>query len=182
MGEVAIVVVSGSLRSASTNTVVAQQLVASAPGDVRAELLDITAVPLFDQDVEDAGDPESVTVIKGAVREADGLVLVTPEYNYGVPAVTKNAVDWLSRPFGDGPVKGTAVGIVSASPSRRGGIGAREHLSDTMRVLTDRLFEETLGLPQIDSLLDGPTLTDDGAALVLPWFERFCAFVRGSSA
>lgn len=179
MADLDVVVLSGSLRAASINSLVAETLIARAPGGVRMVRHDLRPIPFFDQDVEDAGDPQVVTDLKQAVIAADALLVVSPEYNVGVPAVMKNAIDWLSRPYGDGAIVGTATGIISASPGGRGGVGARAHLSDSLGVLTDRLFPETLGLARMYGRIGDGALDGDALAELMSWFGRFRDFAAG---
>lgn len=180
MADLRLVVLSGSLRAASANTLVAETLISHSPSSVIGARFDLRPVPFFDQDVEDIHDPAAVTALKTAVQEADGLVLVTPEYNAGVPALVKNAVDWLSRPYGSGSLVGKPVGLISAGPGSRGGSGVREHLSSSLSVLTERRFEETLGLGSIYSKLEDGALTQEALDELLAWYDRFCAFARSA--
>ena len=176
MADLRLMVVSGSLREASLNTLVAESLISHAPDAVAMHRFDLRPVPMFDQDVEEAGDPPPVVALKQAMLDADGLVVVTPEYNVGVPALTKNAIDWLSRPYGDGPIKGKAVGVVAVSPGGRAGIGARSHLMDTLSILTERAYPETLGVGKVyDKLVDGE-LGSDGVDELMAWFRGFLDF------
>ncbi|MDG2111498.1 MAG: NAD(P)H-dependent oxidoreductase [Actinomycetota bacterium] len=184
MADLRLVIISGSLRAASVNTIVAETLVAVDRAGVSATRLDLRPLPFLDQDVENVGDPACVTDLKTAVIESDGLVIVTPEYNVSVPALTKNAVDWLSRPYGNGALTGKPVGVVSAGPGGRGGLGVREHLSATLAVLTDHLFAETLGLDGIFGKIETSpdsehgALVDDARDELLGWYARFCDHAR----
>ena len=110
-----LVAICGSFRAESYNAALLRAAQRLAGEGVTITQIDITDVPLFNQDVEAAGDPEAVTALKTAVKESDGVLIVTPEYNYGVPAVTKNAVDWLSRPFMAGPIGGKPTGLAGAT-------------------------------------------------------------------
>lgn len=69
-------------------------------------IFDLAEVPLYNGDLEAEGDPPSVAVLKAAIAGADGVLMATPEYNHGVPAIMKNAVDWASRPAREAPLKG----------------------------------------------------------------------------
>ena len=120
-----------------------------------------------------------VAELKQAVIAADALLVVSPEYNVGVPAVMKNAIDWLSRPYGNGAIVGTATGIISASPGGRGGVGARAHLADSLGVLTDRLYPETLGLAKMFGRITDGELDGDALAELMSWFGRFRDFATG---
>src|SRR4051794_26625094 len=97
-----IVGVSGSLRTGSLNAALLRAAFKVAPSDVSVEAGTIRGIPLFDQDVEDRdGVPDAVKRLKEQVARASGLLLVTPEYNGGIPGVAKNAIDWLTRPWQD---------------------------------------------------------------------------------
>lgn len=115
----AILALSGSLRRGSLNTALARAAVELAPDGVRVEVATLHGIPLYDGDVEAAGMPDAVAALGDRLRAADALLLVSPEYNYGIPGVMKNGLDWLSRlqpqPFARKP-----VAIMGASPGRFG--------------------------------------------------------------
>lgn len=92
-----LVAFSGSLRKASYNTALLHNLVELLPPSLKLTIHSIGDIPLFNEDVEDAGFPEPVARLYSAIRAADGVVLATPEYNHGIPGVLKNTLDWLSR-------------------------------------------------------------------------------------
>ncbi|MBV8686974.1 MAG: NAD(P)H-dependent oxidoreductase [Alphaproteobacteria bacterium] len=110
----------GSLRAGSLNRALLRAAAELAPDDMAIETFDLAEVPLYNGDVEAAGDPDGVVRFKAAIRAADGLLMVTPEYNHGVPGVMKNAVDWGSRPPRGAPLGGKPVGIIGASPGLTG--------------------------------------------------------------
>lgn len=120
---VTLIGISGSLRRGSYNSAVLRAAASMMPADSELRIESIAAIPLYDGDAESAsGIPEPVTRLKEAIAAADGLLLVTPEYNNSIPGVAKNAIDWLSRPPGDiGRVfGGRPVALAGASP---GGFG-----------------------------------------------------------
>lgn len=126
---------SGSLRKGSFNTAflrVASQLL---PPDVTLETFDLAPIPLYNGDVEAAGFPEAVVRFKQRIAAADALLIATPEYNYSIPGVLKNAIDWASRPPKDSPLNGKPVafmGLVgSLEPPVRSTICARSACSPT---------------------------------------------------
>lgn len=112
--------IAGSLRKASFNRALLRAARKRAPDRMTIEIFDLDDVPLYNGDVEAAGDPAGVVALKDAIRAADGVLFATPEYNYGVPAVMKNAVDWASRPPRDAALNGKPVGVVGASPGQVG--------------------------------------------------------------
>jgi chromate reductase len=117
-----IVGLSGSLRRYSFNSGLLRAAADAMPEGARLEIGSIAEVPLYDYDVEVAGIPPAVAALKNAVAAADGLLLVTPEYNNSIPGVFKNAIDWLSRPSSDIAhiFAGKPVGVIGTSPGRFG--------------------------------------------------------------
>ena len=119
--------IAGSLRKTSYNRAAlrtAQQLV---PAGVRLEIFDLEGIPLFNQD-EEGPPPERVGQFKQRIRAADAILIVTPEYNYSIPGVLKNAIDWASRPYGDSAWEGKPVAIMGASLGALGTSRAQYHL------------------------------------------------------
>lgn len=119
--------IAGSLRRASYNRALlraAQQLV---PANIVLEIFDISSIPLFNQDDENTL-PTEVVEFKTRIRAADAILIATPEYNYSIPGVLKNAIDWASRPPGDNVWSGKPVAVVGASVGRLGTARAQYHL------------------------------------------------------
>jgi len=114
--------ISGSLRRGSYNSALLRAAARLMPADASIEIASIRGIPLYDGDVEAQGIPPTVTALKEAIIAADGVLLVTPEYNNSIPGVFKNAIDWLSRPAAD--IKrvfgGRRFALLGASP---GGFG-----------------------------------------------------------
>lgn len=122
------VVLLGSLRKASFHATLARSLPALAPGGVSIELLEsVGDIPHYDADVQAQGFPESVVTMGKAIKQADAVIIVSPEYNYSVPGVLKNALDWISR-LPDAPFTGKPVAIQTGSPGLIGGARAQYHL------------------------------------------------------
>jgi len=138
-----IIGISGSLRKGSYNAGLLRAAVEMAPEGCSVDVASIRGIPLYDGDVEETeGIPEVIANDKGATEKADGLLLVTPEYNNSIPGVFKNAIDWLSRPpqdrakiFGDKP-----VGFMGASHGLYGTINAQTAWLPVMRVLNMRVW------------------------------------------
>jgi chromate reductase, NAD(P)H dehydrogenase (quinone) len=120
MADVKILGFAGSLRQASYNRSLLRAAQERAPDGMTIEAFDLIDVPLYNGDVEAQGDPPGVAVFKDAIRGADGVLMVTPEYNHGVPGVMKNAVDWASRPARNAALSGKPVGLIGASPGQVG--------------------------------------------------------------
>ncbi len=121
------VAISGSLRKHSFNTMVLKEVQKLAPKNVSIEHLSINEVPMYNFDLYEKEFPESIEKISASIKAADGLILITPEYNYSIPGVLKNVIDFLSKhPLK--PFDKKVVGIISASPSLLGGVRAQYHL------------------------------------------------------
>lgn len=136
--EVKIIGISGSLRRNSYNTALLRAARDLVPAQTAMEVHGIGGIPLYNADLESAeGIPAVVGKIKAAISAADGLLLVTPEYNNGIPGVFKNAIDWMSRPASDIPdvFGGRAVAVIGASPGGFGTILAQDAWLPVLRTL-----------------------------------------------
>ncbi len=132
-----VVGIAGSLREKSFNRGLLRAAVEVAPDGMSIEVWDrLREVPPYDNDVEAQGDPEVVTDLKDAIARADALLVVTPEYNYGIPGILKNAIDWASRPPGKSPLGGKPVAIMGATPGQTGTARAQLALRQSF-VFTD---------------------------------------------
>ncbi|CAO3419884.1 NADPH-dependent FMN reductase [Azospirillum doebereinerae] len=121
----------GSLRRNSYSSAVLVALQAALEGRVRFDLHDLR-LPLYDQDEDGPASPDVVRRFRQAVADSDGLVIATPEYNYGMPGVLKNALDWASRPYGEAAIMGKPVLVISSSPAFTGGVRAQAQLFETL--------------------------------------------------
>jgi chromate reductase len=125
--EMTILGLAGSLRRASYNRGALRAAERLAPEGVHVDVFDLRDIPMYNQDLE-SEMPAMVSRLKERVRAADAVLLATPEYNYSVPAVLKNAIDWASRPYGDNSWQGKPVAVMGASISGMGSIRAQYHL------------------------------------------------------
>ena len=132
-----VVGISGSLRQASLNAHLLRAAARLSPPELRIEIGTIRNIPLYDADVEAQGMPAAVEALKEAIAGADGLLLVTPEYNNSIPGVFKNAIDWLSRPASDIPrvFGGKPIGLIGASPGGFGTILSQNAWLPVLRTL-----------------------------------------------
>lgn len=118
----------GSLRRDSYNKYLLRAAADLLPQDLTLEIFDIAGIPAFNQDIEVDDMPLKVKEFKSKIRQADAILIATPEYNYSVPGVLKNAIDWASRPYEDNPFNDKPVAIMSASVGMLGGARAQYHL------------------------------------------------------
>jgi chromate reductase len=131
MATIKILGIAGSLRKGSFNRAALRAAQGLVPAGATLEAHDLPDLPGFDQDKEKT-PPAAVTELKAKIRAADAVLLVTPEYNYSVPGVFKNAIDWASRPYGDSAWKGKPVAIMGASAGVLGTARAQYHLRQTL--------------------------------------------------
>lgn len=131
MKQFKIAVFVGSLRKESFNLKTAKALKALAPDSLSLEIIDISSLPFFNEDLE-ATPPQEWVVLREQIKAADGLLFLTPEYNRSVPAVLKNAIDVGSRPYGQNSWSGKPGGVVSVSIGNISGFGANHHLRQSL--------------------------------------------------
>jgi chromate reductase, NAD(P)H dehydrogenase (quinone) len=178
---------SGSLRQGSYNAALLRAASEQMPEGAELTVRTIRGIPLYDADQESAeGIPAPVMALKDALAAADGLLLVTPEYNNSIPGVLKNAVDWLSRPSADiGRVfGGKPVALMGASPGGFGTILAQNAWLPVLRTLGLELWSEgrllvsrAQGVFGEDGTLADPKMTEQ----LRTFLQGFVAFVRSSS-
>jgi len=180
MSTLKVLGVAGSLRAASYNRGLLRAAVELAPTGMQVSTFDLRPIPMYDADLEALGVPEPVDALKQAIREADGLLIATPEYNYGVPALLKNAIDWASRPAKGSPLQGKPAALMGASPGMAGTIRAQLQLRQSF------VFTQTLCMPQPEVVIprahekfdDEGNLTDESTRAYLgKMLEAFGAWV-----
>ncbi len=126
-----VLAIGGSLRQGSYNHLLLEQARRQAPEGVDIEIADLSDVPLYNGDVQAKGFPESVQRLAAQAASADAFLIATPEYNYSIPGVLKNAIDWLSR-VPEAPFQGKPAAIASASMGGLGGARAQYHLRQVL--------------------------------------------------
>lgn len=168
---------SGSLRKNSTNTAILATL-AEAVAD-RAELRteSLADVPLYNADLDDDGRPPRVAELKALVAEADGLVMATPEYNYGMSGVLKNAIDWISRPAYNSVLKGKPILVITSSLAATGGVRAQQQVRDTLAACLSRVIAR----PEVvipfayDKVRDGRLVDESSLAFAIAAIDDLLA-------
>jgi chromate reductase len=137
----------GSLRRASYNRALLRAAAELAAPRLHIVMHDLAAIPLYNGDVEAADVPTAVTDLRTAVRQADALLIATPEYNHGVPGVLKNTIDWLSRPPRESVLNGKVAAIMGASPGMTGTARSQSQLRQAF------VFTNTYALLQPEVLV-----------------------------
>lgn len=151
--------ISGSLRRASLNSALLRAAAERLPGG--AELIEFNRlgeVPPYDEDVELAGTPAVVEELRQAVREADAVLIATPEYNHSIPGQLKNALDWVSRPAGQSALNGTPAAVIGASTGMFGAVWAQAELRKVLGALGGRVVEAELPIGHAKDQLAGDRL------------------------
>ncbi|MCV7155916.1 NAD(P)H-dependent oxidoreductase [Mycolicibacterium brisbanense] len=155
MADIKVLVLVGSLRAASTNRQLAELAVEAAPEGVDLRIFDqLGELPFYNEDIDGADVAESVTALRSAAAEADAALVVTPEYNGSIPGVLKNAIDWLSRPYGNGALKDKPLAVVGTALGQYGGVWAHDETRKSFGIAGPRVVEDLkLSLPA--KALDG---------------------------
>jgi NAD(P)H-dependent FMN reductase len=142
MADITILVLVGSLRSASINRQLAEVAVDCAPDGTELRIFDrLGELPFYNEDIDTGDVDESVRALRAAAAGADATLVVTPEYNGSIPAVLKNAIDWLSRPYGDGALKDKPLAVVGAALGQYGGVWAHDETRKSFGVAGARVVE-----------------------------------------
>jgi len=178
--EIKILGIAGSLRKDSYNKGALRAAQSLCPEGARIEIYDIAGLPLFNQDEEKNPTPK-VSEFKQKIRDADAILLVTPEYNYGVPGVMKNALDVASRPYGDNAWNGKPVALMSAASSIAGGIRAQYQIRQCFVFLNmDAVMQPEVAIGNAQQRFDATgNLTDETSKkLIRQLLENLVAKTR----
>ncbi len=169
-----LLAISGSLREGSYNTALARAAAELAPAGIEIDLYDgLASLPPYDGDTDAAGAPEPVQELRRAIEAADGLLVVTPEYNGSIPGVLKNAIDWASRPHREAALWGKTVAVAGASPGAYGALWAQTDLRRVLGVAGARVIEGELAVARANEAFD-----EDGLLVDATLAERLAAHVE----
>jgi chromate reductase, NAD(P)H dehydrogenase (quinone) len=161
--KISILGIAGSLRKVSYNKAVLRAAQKLVPADASIEIFDLDGIPGFNQD-EEKNPPPKIVELKAKAKAADAILFVTPEYNYSIPGVLKNAIDWASRPYGDSAWTGKPVAIMGASVGVIGTARAQYHLRQTFVFLDmDAVNQPEVMINASKSLDEQGNLTDEKA-------------------
>ncbi len=187
MSKTKIVGICGSLRSGSVNRAALEAAASLAPDTMTIALWDrLGDIPLYNDDVREKGFPAAVTELAEAIRGADGVLIASPEYNYSIPGVLKNAIDWVTR-VENQPFAGKPVALMGASPGAIGTARGQYHLRQCF-VFLDGLV---MNKPEVmiggayDKVKDGKLVHEDTRGFIadkfLPAFSRWIAAHGGAA-
>jgi NAD(P)H-dependent FMN reductase len=147
MPDTKVLALVGSLRAASINREIAELATEVAPDGVTVTIFEgLGDLPFYNEEIDDAMNPEApslapVAALRAAAAGADAALVVTPEYNGSYPAVVKNAIDWLSRPFSDGALKGKALAVIGGSFGQYGGVWAHDDTRKSFGIAGARVVD-----------------------------------------
>ncbi len=160
-----VAVLLGSFRADSLNRRIAELLEAQAPEGVTVKIVEgIDQIPFYNEEIDGDNAPAAAVALRDAVAKADRVLAVTPEYNGTMPAVLNNAIDWLSRPYGQGAITDKPFAAVGATPTPYGGKWAHEHARHSATIAGAQVVE---GIVVDQPALEGDLLSDEAA------IERF---------
>nr|VTO97897.1 FMN-dependent NADPH-azoreductase [Mycobacterium riyadhense] len=154
MSDIKVLALVGSLRAESINRRIAKLAGDGAPDGVVVTVFEgLGDLPFYNEDVDDAVNtavdhaPDPVVALRAAAADADAALVVTPEYNGSIPAVIKNAIDWLSRPFGNGALKDKPLAVIGGSLGRFGGVWAHDETRKSFGIAGARVIDVKLSVP-----------------------------------
>lgn len=172
-----IAVLVGSLRKESFNAKLANGLQGLATDDINFERQRIDDLPPYNQDDDD--QPASAKRLKQAIRDADGVMFVTPEYNRSVPGILKNAIDHASRPYGDSAFAGKPAGVIGVSIGAVGTACAQQHLRCILGYLDMPTYGQPEAFLKADVVLDkNGTVADSSREFLQTWMDGYIAWVK----
>lgn len=131
---------SGSIRRNSYCTAVLETLQEKLAGKAALSIFPLNDIPPYDPDLDSENTPDSAAAMRKAIADVDGLIVISPEYNYGMSGVLKNALDWASRPAMQSPVKGKPILLMTASPAFTGGVRAQHEMRETLSGMLGRVI------------------------------------------
>jgi chromate reductase len=178
-----VAVIVGSLRRNSYSEQVAKAVAALAPGHLNFRIVEIGDLPFFNQD-DEADPPAAWTRFRKEIAAADAVLFVTPEYNRGLPAVLKNAVDVGSRPYGSSVWNGKPGAVISQSPGAIGGFGANHQLRQSLAFLNVPTLQHEAYIGGVGALLDesGEVASEQTRSFLQDFGRRFAAWIERIAA
>lgn len=172
----------GSLRRESFSRKIANSVIKLAPDDLKFEIIEIGGLPLYNQDFDDDGTPPPAYAdFRNHLKQVDGFLFVTPEYNRSVTAVLKNALDVGSRPYGESNWDGKPGGIISVSPGNLSAFGANHHLRQSMVFLNVPMLQQPEAyIGNVTDILDdeGNITNERSKKFLKSYMDAFAKWVK----
>jgi len=178
--QIRILGIAGSLRKASWNRGTLRAAQQLCPAGATIEVFELDGIPGFNQD-EERNPPQKVVELKNRIRGADAILFVTPEYNYGLPGVLKNAIDWASRPYGKNSFDGKPTAAIGTSGGAVGTAAAQQHLRSILAYLNVILMGQPEGYITYkkDMVDDQGQVADESVRKFLQlYMDKFTAWVE----
>ncbi len=176
-----IAVIVGSLRKESFNRKIANQIAAMAPDSLEIEFVEVGDLPHYNEDLDGENAPESWANFRNKMKEMDGVLFATPEYNRSMPSSIKNALDVGSRPYGSSVWEGLAGGVISGSVSGIGGFGANHHIRQCAVFLNMPMMQQPEAYtPNIQNIFDenGQIQSDQTKTIFQTFISAFAQWVE----
>jgi chromate reductase, NAD(P)H dehydrogenase (quinone) len=163
MTQLRLLGLSGSLRGASNSTAVLRGLQDALASKAALDIFSLHGLPLYNEDDDGEHAPESVRALRSAIERADGMIMVSPEYNHGMSGVLKNALDWVSRPYGCSVLRGKPVLTMTASPAFTGGVRAQQQMNETLASIPARpVLRSQIVIGGVHEKVSDGRLVDEG--------------------
>jgi chromate reductase len=164
LAKVRLLAISGSIREKSTNTAILHAVQLRLDPKFRMSIFALDNIPLFNADLENDRFPASVKLLKEEITASHGIVICSPEYNYGTSGVLKNALDWASRPAFKSPLRNKPVLIVTSSPGTTGGVRANYQLRETLSATLARVVcRPQVAISGVNSKMEGGKFIDENS-------------------
>jgi len=172
--------ISGSLREGSLNTALLRSIAELLPEGATLSIASIDAVPLYNGDLDIDGGPPSVQALKAQISDADGLLFATPEYNFGIPGVLKNAIDWASRPGFQSVLAHKPVAIIGAAPGAVGTARAQGQLKQVLLGTLSEVFPypEVLVSKAHERIQNGQLADDPTREVLRKMLDAYVSWIR----
>lgn len=148
--------IAGSLRAGSHNAQLLRLAAEELPSGVELDVFEgLAEIPAYDQDLDDLA-PDAVDALKAAIAEADAILIATPEYNGSIPGALKNALDWVSRPIAETPIRSKPVAVIGASTGAFGAVWAQRELKKVLGLMSARVLDLELPVAKADRRIADP--------------------------
>lgn len=172
--------IAGSLRGASFSKPVLDSIAALLPEGTKFQTLDIGELPHYNEDLDKENAPAAVAAARAQIAASDAILIVTPEFNHGMPGVLKNTLDWLSRPAFSGTMLGKPVMFATLSPGALGGVRAQAQLRDTLSSMLCRLVPlQEIAITQVGAKMQDGKLADASTlTFIKTVLDKFLADVK----